>query len=135
MKRYPLATARMGERQLTSVQPLPLQTQFLRKRGVATVERVPTAGVLDRRHVHANLVSPTGFKVYFEQGRMPERLHRLIVGHRVTTPIDNGHLPIMTVIAADRSVDSTCEGIRVALHQGEIDLVNGAVPKSRFNKV
>uniref|UniRef100_UPI0024E051DD hypothetical protein n=1 Tax=Klebsiella pneumoniae TaxID=573 RepID=UPI0024E051DD len=38
MKRYPLATARMGERQLTSVQPLPLQTQFLRKRGVATVE-------------------------------------------------------------------------------------------------
>ncbi len=41
MKRYPLAT-RMVKR-LTSVQPLPLQTQFFA--ACRTVERVPTAWI------------------------------------------------------------------------------------------
>ncbi len=81
MKRYPLAAAPGWVETAHRRATIASQTQIPSQARVATVERVP-AGVLDRRHVHADLVRSDQFQVYFRQGRMPEPPPSHVVGHR-----------------------------------------------------
>ena len=67
---HPLPRARVGERELVCVQPLPRQAETRRQRRVGAVERVAHTRVPVRGHVHTDLVMeslPSGVTANFHE--------------------------------------------------------------------
>ena len=100
------------------------------QRRVGAVGQVADARVLERGHVHPDLVGAPGLEVHLEQAGEPVRLERLVVGDAV-----------LAVGASPRTCSRACgcrpigasmvpaQRVGVALHQRVVGLVDGAVPE------
>ena len=75
-------------------------------------------------HVHPDLMGAAGLESDLEQRSAAERLHRLVVGHRVLAGGGHGELPRMGRMAPDRSVDRAGERIGMTLDDRVIDLLD-----------
>ena len=77
--------------------------------------------------VHPDLMGTTGFQVDVEQTCRPEHLAGVVVGDAVPATLDNGELPVISSVAADRGVDRPAGWVRMSLHHSVIPLVHGAL--------
>ena len=122
-------TPRVGvlEPELHGVQPLPLQPEPLGEGGVGTVGQVAHARMLERGHVHPDLVGPSGLEVHLQQGREPVGLQRRVVRDAGPSLGHHRELVVRLGVPPDRCVDRALERVGVALHQRVVDLVDVAV--------
>ena len=111
------------------MQPLPLEPEPARQRRVGAVGEVADAGVLQRGHVHPDLVGAAGLELHLEQAGEPVRLEGVVVGDAVLAVVAHRELPVRPRRAPDRRVDGALERVGVALHEGVVGLVDGAVPE------
>ena len=127
-----LARRRVSEAELDGVQPLPRETERRRQRRVGAVRRVADAGVPLRGHVDADLVRPSRLEVDLEQRRGTERLDGLVVRHRGLPVDDDRELPVGRRMATDGRVDRAGERVGMPLHDGVVDLLDGALAERLF---
>src|SRR5690625_1292872 len=102
------------------VQPLPLQTQFFSKPGIAPVRQVTHERVAQRRKVHTDLVGASSLKIHFTKRGSGECLYHVVVGDRGSSVASNREFVVVPGMSADRSVDRARKGIRVALNQSVV---------------
>ena len=112
------------EPELHGVQPLPLQPEPLGEGRVGAVGQVAHARVLERGHVHPDLVGPAGLEVHLQQRREPVRLERRVVRDAGPAVGHDRELVVRLGVPADRGVDRALERVGVALHQRVVDLVD-----------
>ncbi len=69
-------------------------------------------------------MGPAGLQLDVEQGRRPERLDRVVVGHRVLAACDDGEPPVTGRMPVDRRVDGATQRVHVALYERVVTLVD-----------
>ena len=107
------------------MQPLPAEAQLLGQGRVGAVGQVTDARVLQRGHVHADLVGAAGLELDVEQRRVPEGLDGVVVGDAVAASRHHRELVRRGGMPVDRGVDGAGHRVGMALHQCVVALVDG----------
>src|SRR3546814_19756133 len=67
------------------------------------------SGMVQGGEVHPELVRAPGFERDVEQARGLVRLQRVVVRHAVAATLDDGELPVVPAVTADRRVDGPAD--------------------------
>src|SRR5215204_3782895 len=119
-----VARTRVNEAEPLGVQPLAVEADPLGERRIRAVHQVADARMMQRAHVHADLMGAPGLEVDREQACEAVSLERVVVRDALAPAVLDRELEVVLRMPRDRRVDSAGVRVRVALHERVVRLVD-----------